>query len=55
MWLQPTPVDFLGLTLVQDCALQRPWGFGYQLVLNRMDRSYVCGVLPRLRSEEVVP
>ena len=30
-------------------------GFGYQLALNRMGKSCVCDVLPRLRREEVVP
>ena len=55
MWLQPTLLDFLGLTLVQWLCIAAVLGFGYQLVLNRMGKFCVCDVLARLRREEVVP
>ncbi len=55
MWLEPTSVAFLGLTLVRWLCIAAVLGFGYLVVLNRMDKSCVCDVLPRLRREEVVP
>ena len=39
----------LGLTLVQWLRIATVLGFGYQLVLNRMGKSRLCDVLPRLR------
>ena len=54
MWLQPTPVDFLGLTLVQWPCFAAALGFGHQPVLSRMGRSRVCHMLSRLRREGVV-
>ena len=55
MWRQPTPMDFLGLTLVQWLCVASVLGSGYQLVLNRMGKSCVCDVLPRSHRKEVVP
>jgi phosphatidylglycerol:prolipoprotein diacylglycerol transferase len=44
---QPTPVDFLGLTLVQWMAIGTLLWFGYQLTLNRMGKACICDVLPK--------
>ncbi len=52
--LQPTPMDSLGLMMVQWPCVAAVLGFGYQLVLNRMGESCVCDVLPSSRREEVV-
>ena len=51
---QPTPVAFLGLTLVQWLCIGAVLGFGYQLALNWRGLSCVCDVLPKLRRSDVV-
>ena len=49
---QPTPVPFLGLTLVQWLCIAALLGFGYQLVMNRMGKACVCDLLPKRASRE---
>ena len=49
---QPTPVAFLGLTLVQWLCIGAVLGFGYQLALNWRGMSCVYDVLPKLRRRE---
>lgn len=49
---QPTPVPFLGLTLVQWLCIAAALGFGYQLYLQRKGVACVCDLLPRLRRRE---
>ncbi len=49
---QPTPRDFLGLTLVQWLCITAVLGFGYQAYLQRKGISCVCDFLPRLRRKE---
>ena len=44
---QPTPVDFLGLTLVQWLTIATVLGFGFTLTLNRMGKACVCDLLPK--------
>ncbi|XUX00425.1 MAG: prolipoprotein diacylglyceryl transferase [Dehalogenimonas sp.] len=44
---QPTPVPFLGLTLVQWLCIAAVVGFGYQLWMQRRGVSCVCDLLPR--------
>lgn len=51
---QPTPVDFLGLTLVQWLCIAAALGFGYQLYLQRKGVNCVCDLLPRFRRKEAV-
>jgi len=51
---QPTPVDFLGLTLVQWLCIGAVIGFGYQLFLNSKGLACVCDLLPRLRRKEAM-
>ena len=51
---QPTPVPFLGLTLVQWLCIAAFLGFGYQLYLNRKGLNCICDLLPRLRRIEAV-
>ena len=51
---QPTPLDFLGLTLVQWLCIAAVLGFGYQLYLQRRGVACVCDLLPRLRRKETV-
>jgi len=51
---QPTPVAFLGLTLVQWLCIGAVLGFGYQLYLQRKGISCVCDLLPRFRRKEAV-
>ena len=46
---QPTPVPFLGLTLVQWLCIAGVLGFGYQLWLQRRGVSCVCDLLPRFK------
>lgn len=46
---QPTPLDFLGLTLVQWLCITGLLGFGYQLYLQRKRANLSCGLLPRLQ------
>ena len=46
---QPTPLDFLGLTLVQWLCIAAVLGFGYQLYLQRKGVACVCALLPRFR------
>lgn len=46
---QPTPRDFLGLTLVQWLCIGAVLVFGYQLYLQRKGVACVCDLLPRLR------
>ena len=53
MWLQPTPVGFVGLTLAQWLCIASVLWFGYQLMLNRIDKPCVCDVLSRLGRQEV--
>ncbi len=52
---QPTPVDFLGLTLVQWLCIAAALGFGYQLYLQRKGINCVCDPLPHFRRKEPVP
>ncbi len=52
---QPTPVDFLGLTLVQWLCIGAVLGFGYQLYLQRKGVNCVCDLLPHFRRKEPVP
>lgn len=49
---QPTPVPFLGLTLVQWLCIAAALGFGYQLYLQRKGVPCVCDLLPKLRRRE---
>ena len=51
---QPTPLDFLGLTLVQWLCVAAVLGFGYQLYLQRKGVACVCDLLPRLRRRRAV-
>jgi phosphatidylglycerol---prolipoprotein diacylglyceryl transferase len=46
---QPTPVAFLGLTLVQWLCLAGIAGFGYQLYLGRQGITCLCDLLPARR------
>ncbi len=46
---QPTPRDFLGLTLVQWLCIAGVLGFGYQLFLRQKRDNLSCDFLPRLR------
>lgn len=46
---QPTPVPFLGLTLVQWLCIASVLGFGYQAYLVRRGVSCVCDLLPSRR------
>ena len=46
---QPTPRDFLGLTLVQWLCIAAVIGFGYQLYLQRKGVACVCDLLPSFR------
>ncbi len=46
---QPTPVPFLGLTLVQWLCIAAVVGFSYQLVLSWRGVNCVCDVLPKVR------
>ncbi len=46
---QPTPRDFLGLTLVQWLCIGALLAFGHQLYLQRKGIACVCDLLPRLR------
>lgn len=52
---QPTPLDFLGLTLVQWLCIAGALGFGYQLYLHRRGVNCVCDLLPRFRRKEKAP
>jgi phosphatidylglycerol:prolipoprotein diacylglycerol transferase len=49
---QPTPRDFLGLTLVQWLCLAAVLWFGYQLYLNWKGIDCMCTQLPRLWRKE---
>jgi len=51
---QPTPVAFLGLTLVQWLCIGAVLGFGYQLYLQRKGISCVCDLLPRFKRKEAM-
>jgi phosphatidylglycerol:prolipoprotein diacylglycerol transferase len=51
---QPTPRDFLGLTLVQWLCIAAVMGFGYQLYLQRKGIACVCDLLPKLRRKGIV-
>ncbi len=51
---QPTPVPFLGLTLVQWLCIAAMLGFGYQLYLQRKGLNCVCDLLPPFRRKEKV-
>ena len=51
---QPTPRDFLGLTLVQWLCIAAVIGFGYQLYAQRKGISCICDLLPRFRRKERV-
>ena len=51
---QPTPLNFLGLTLVQWLCIAAVLGFGYQLYLARKGVACICDLLPRLRRRETV-
>lgn len=44
---QPTPVPFLGLTLVQWLCIAAALGFGYQLYLQRKGVECFCSLVPR--------
>jgi len=46
---QPTPLDFLGLTLVQWLCIAGLLGFGYQLYLQWKRANLSFGLLPRLQ------
>jgi phosphatidylglycerol---prolipoprotein diacylglyceryl transferase len=46
---QPTPLDFLGLTLVQWLCITGVLGFGFQLYLQRKRANLSCSLLPRLQ------
>ena len=46
---QPTPIGFLGLTLVQWLCIAGVLGFGYQLYLQRKRADLFCDLLPRLQ------
>lgn len=50
---QPTPLDFLGLTLVQWLCIAAVLGFGYQLFLNWKGVACICDLLPKLRPTRV--
>ncbi len=45
---QPTPVPFLGLTLVQWLCIAAVIGFGYQLWMQKRGVNCVCDLLPKL-------
>jgi phosphatidylglycerol:prolipoprotein diacylglycerol transferase len=49
---QPTPLYFLGLTLVQWLCIAGALGFGYQLYLQRKGVRCFCDFLPNLRRRE---
>ena len=49
---QPTPRDFLGLTLVQWLCIAAVIGFGYRLYLQRKGVSCICDLLPRFGRRE---
>lgn len=49
---QPTPRDFLGLTLVQWLCIAAVLGFGYQLYMQRRGVACVCDLLPRFKRRE---
>ena len=49
---QPTPRDFLGLTLVQWLCIAAVIGFGYQLYAQRKGITCVCDLLPKFRRKE---
>ena len=56
---QPTPVAFLGLTLVQWLCIGAVLLFGYQIYLQRKGMSCACELLPRFgrrraQSEDVI-
>jgi len=51
---QPTPVPFLGLTLVQWLCIAGVLGFGYQLWLQRKGVSCVCDLLPRFGRKDII-
>jgi phosphatidylglycerol:prolipoprotein diacylglycerol transferase len=51
---QPTPLPFLGLTLVQWLCIAAVLGFGYQLWLQRKGVSCVCDLLPRFGRKDLV-
>lgn len=51
---QPTPVPFLGLTLVQWLCIAAVLGFGYQLFLNWRGKACICDLLPRFRRKEAI-
>lgn len=46
---QPTPLYFLGLTLVQWLCIAAVLGFGYQLYLQRKGIRCVCDPFPRFK------
>lgn len=52
---QPTPVDFLGLTLVQWLCIVGVLLFGYQLYLQRKGVNACCDLLPRFWRKERTP
>ncbi|MBI4329741.1 MAG: prolipoprotein diacylglyceryl transferase [Chloroflexi bacterium] len=49
---QPTPRDFLGLTLVQWLCIAAFLFFGYQLYVQRKGANVACALLPRFRRIE---
>lgn len=51
---QPTPVPFLGLTLVQWLCVAGVLGFGYQTYLARRGVACVCDLLPLRRRDPAV-
>lgn len=51
---QPTPRDFLGLTLVQWLCIGAFLFFGYQLYLQQKGANVACDLLPRFRKKEEV-
>jgi phosphatidylglycerol:prolipoprotein diacylglycerol transferase len=50
---QPTPQDFLGLTLVQWLCIAAALGFGYQLFLNWKGINCICDLLPKPNARKV--
>ena len=52
---QPTPRDFLGLTLVQWLCIAAGIGFGIQLYLQRKGITCTCDPLPRLQRRQNTP
>ena len=49
---QPTPLDFLGLTLVQWLCIAAIIAFGCRLYMQRRNVSCICDLLPRFRRRE---